>query len=75
MPQVVDPAHPPINIKKRKNIKGKFPHKLKLEVTYPVPDKIETTLNAEILKLSNTLCSLLFNKRYKNINKTDNIKM
>jgi hypothetical protein len=51
MPHVVDPAHPPTNIKKRKKIKGNPPHKLKSEVTYPVPDKIETTLNVAILKL------------------------
>jgi len=29
----VDPAHPPTNIRKRKNIKGNFPHILKSDVT------------------------------------------
>ena len=52
IPQVVDPAHPPMNIKKRKNINGNFPQELKSEVTYPVPDKTETTLKVEILKFS-----------------------
>ena len=59
MPQVVDPAQPPINIKKRKNINGNFPHELKSAVTYPVPDNIETTLNVVILKLSKKLYPVL----------------
>ena len=75
MPQVVDPAQPPINIKKRKNINGKFPHELKSAVTYPVPDKTETTLKADILKLSEKLYSLLLNIKYKNINKIEIIKI
>ena len=49
---MVDPAQPPINIKKRKKINGNFPQELKSAVTYPVPDKTETTLKAEILKFS-----------------------
>ena len=57
MPQVVDPAQPPTNIKKRKNIRGNFPHKLKSAVTYPVPDKTETTLKVDILKFSKKLYS------------------
>ena len=42
IPQAVEPAQPPINIKKRKKINGNFPHKLKSLVTYPVPDKIDS---------------------------------
>ena len=52
IPHVVDPAHPPTNIKKRKKIKGNFPHKPKSSVTYPVPESIETTLKDDILRLS-----------------------
>ena len=61
IPHVVDPAHPPRNIKKIKNIKGNFPHNPKSEVTYPVPDKIETTLKVDILKFSERVYSWLFN--------------
>ena len=57
MPQVVEPAHPPINIKNRKKMREKFPHNPKSSVTYPVPDKIEITLNDDILILSKTLLS------------------
>ena len=60
IPHVVEPAHPPTNIKKRKNINGNFPHNPKSSVTYPVPDKIERTLKDEILKLSRKDNSLLF---------------
>ena len=45
IPHAVDPAHPPINIKNKKNIKGKFPQSSKLVVTYPVPVRIEIILN------------------------------
>ena len=63
IPQAVDPAHPPININNRKKINGNFPHKLKSFVTYPVPDKIETTLKEAILIFSiSKLLSLLNNK-------------
>ena len=48
----MDPAHPPINIKKIKNINGNSPHNPKSSVTYPVPERIEKTLKDEILKLS-----------------------
>jgi hypothetical protein len=41
-----------MNIRKRKKINGNFPHKLKSLVTYPVPDKIETTLKEDILIFS-----------------------
>ena len=64
-----------MNIKKRKKIRGNLPHRLKSDVTYPVPDKIETTLKADILKFSEKLYSLLFSIRYKNINKTEIIKI
>ena len=57
IPHAVEPAHPPINIKNKKKIKENFPHKPKSSVTYPVPDKIEITLNDEILILSNKLLS------------------
>ena len=57
IPQAVDPAHPPINIKSKKNINENLPHKPKSSVTYPVPDKIETTLKEEILILSRILLS------------------
>ena len=33
IPHAVDPAQPPMNIKKRKKIKENFPHKLKSSVT------------------------------------------
>ena len=59
-----------MNIKTRKKIKGKFPHKLKSDVTYPVPDKIETTLNDAILKFVSKLRSWLTTK-YKNITKIE----
>ena len=63
MPHAVDPAHPPMNIKNRKNIKENFPHKPKSSVTYPVPDKIDITLKKEILKLSKIDFSSLIIKR------------
>ena len=44
MPQVVEPAQPPINIKVKKKINGKFPQPSNSPVTYPVPVKIEITL-------------------------------
>ena len=75
MPQVVDPAQPPTNIKKRKKIKGNLPHELKSAVTYPVPDKIDTTLKADILKLSKKLDSLLLIIKYIKINRTEVIKI
>ena len=48
-------------------------HKPKSSETYPVPDKIDRTLNEEILKLSKKDNSLLFKNKYKNITKTDTI--
>ena len=75
MPQVVDPAQPPINIKKRKNINGNSPHELKSAVTYPVPDKTETTLKVDILKFSEKPYSLLLIIKYKNINITEITKI
>ena len=63
IPHVVDPAQPPTNIRKMKNIRGNSPHKLKSSVTYPVPDKIEITLNAESLKLSKKVYSVLVKNR------------
>ena len=75
MPQVVEPAQPPINIKKRKNINGNFPHELKSAVTYPVPDRTETTLKVDILKFSEKLYSLLLSIKYKNINKIEKTKI
>ena len=44
IPQAVDPAHPPINIRIKKKISGKLPHVSKSWATYPVPVNIETTL-------------------------------
>ena len=44
IPHVVEPAQPPINIKVKKKIRGKFPHPSNSPVTYPVPLKIEITL-------------------------------
>ena len=44
MPHVVEPAHPPINIRVKKKINGKFPQPSNSPVTYPVPVKIEITL-------------------------------
>ena len=60
IPHVVDPAHPPINIKLRKKIKGKFPQPSNLPVTYPVPVKIEITLKKTDLILNSVM--LLFCK-------------
>ena len=57
MPQAVEPAQPPINIRSRKKIKENLPHNPKSSVTYPVPDKIEMTLKEDILILSNKLLS------------------
>jgi len=53
-----------MNIRKRKNIKGNSPQELKSAVTYPVPDKTETTLKVDILKLSKKLYSLLLSFNY-----------
>ena len=41
----MEPAQPPMNINNKKNTRGKFPHWSKSFVTYPVPVRIETTLN------------------------------
>ena len=57
IPHAVEPAHPPINIKSKKKIKENLPHNPKSSVTYPVPDKIDITLNEAILILSNKLLS------------------
>ncbi len=67
IPHVVDPAHPPTNIKNKKNIKENFPQRLKSSVTYPVPDKIETTLKEDILNLSSIELSWFIKNKYKNI--------
>ena len=48
---MVDPAHPPINISIRKKTKGKFPQLLKFSVVYPVPVRIDITLNETDTKL------------------------
>ena len=64
-----------INIKKRKNINGNFPQELKSAVTYPVPDKTDTTLKADILRLSKKLCFPPLKIKYKNINKIEIIKI
>ena len=53
IPHAVDPAHPPMNIKNKKNMSEKLPQSPKSSVTYPVPDKIEITLKEDILILSN----------------------
>ena len=53
-----------MNIKKRKNTIGNFPQRLKSDVTYPVQDKIEVTLNYEILKL---VKKLFWSLKYKEI--------
>ena len=45
MPQVVDPAQPPMNIMKKKIGRAKLPQRLKSEVAYPVPVIIDTILN------------------------------
>ena len=50
MPQVVDPAHPPINIKPINMIKGNPPQLSNWALTYPVPVKIDITLNKTDLK-------------------------
>ena len=60
----MDPAQPPINIRIKKNINENFPHKPKSSVTYPVPDKIETTLKEEILNLSKIELSWLMKNKY-----------
>ena len=67
IPQAVDPAHPPMNIKNKKKTKENFPHNPKSSVTYPVPDNIEITLKEEILILSTRLLSKLINNKYTNI--------
>ena len=74
IPQAVDPAQPPMNIKKRKKISGNLPHKLKSLVTYPVPDKMDTTLKEAILIFSTIKSLLLLNSKYKNIIKVEKIK-
>ena len=48
IPQVVEPAQPPINMSDKKKIKGKFPQPSNSPVTYPVPVKIEVILKVEI---------------------------
>jgi len=57
IPQAVEPAQPPTNIKKRKNINENLPHNPKSSVTYPVPESIEITLKDEILIFSKILLS------------------
>ena len=52
MPQVVDPAQPPMNIKPKNIISVKLPHVSKSSFTYPVPVKIEIILNNTDLSLS-----------------------
>ena len=47
MPQVVDPAQPPINIKKKNTGTAKAPHLSKPSVAYPVPVMMETTLKED----------------------------
>ena len=71
IPQVVEPAHPPTNIKKIKKIKGNSPQSPKSSVTYPVPERIESTLKEDILKLSKKEFSRLFKNKYKNIIKIE----
>ena len=44
IPQVVEPAHPPININIKNKIKEKLPQLSNWALTYPVPVKIEITL-------------------------------
>jgi hypothetical protein len=63
-----------MNIKKRKKINGNLPHKLKSFVTYPVPDKIETTLKEAILIFSINKLLLLLKSKYKNIIKVEKTK-
>ena len=65
--QANEPEKTPLNIKKRKKIKGNLPHKLKSSVTYPVPDKIETTLKVAILNLAIRHISWLLKSKYTNM--------
>ena len=51
-----------MNIKIRKKTNENSPQRSKFEVTYPVPDKIDTTLKAEILKLIKKFSWLLKNR-------------
>ena len=44
-PHVVDPAHPPINIRINNSVVANPPQLLKSDVPKPVPVIIETTLN------------------------------
>ena len=48
-PQLEDPEHPPINIRKRNRSVVKEPQTLKSYVLKPLPVEIDTTANAEIL--------------------------
>ena len=61
-PQVVDPAHPPMNIKPINIIKENPPQLSYWALTYPVPVKIDITLNKTDLK-SNS--EDLFKLKYK----------
>ena len=50
MPHVVEPAHPPINIRHKNKTKGKPPQLSNWALTYPVPVNIEITLKKTELK-------------------------
>ena len=50
-PQVVEPAHPPINISPKNKTTGKPPQSSNLALTYPVPVKIDIVLKKIDLKL------------------------
>ena len=54
IPHVVDPAQPPININPKKIINEKPPQLSNSAFTYPVPVKIEITLNNTDLKLNSS---------------------
>ena len=54
-PQVVDPAHPPINISARNMINVKLPQVSNSALTYPVPVNIEIILNKIDLKFNSVV--------------------
>ena len=52
IPHVVEPAHPPINISPINKTNGKLPQLSNCALTYPVPVKIDITLNITDLKFN-----------------------
>ena len=62
IPHVVEPAQPPMNIRKRNKRIGKLPQLSNSWVTYPVPVSIETTLKITALKPTSAILLLWNNK-------------